>query len=295
MEDNEFEDWYNKADESTPIPVLDNQEYRNLRQQKIWNSISARIRPKKRIKVWQLIAASFLLVGITAMYMVNHLHTESAKVEYVRHQYQTQRGESKEITLPDGSLLYLFADSRVSLDSAHWASNRELLLEEGEIFVDVKRDTAHPFRIHTDIHVIRVLGTSFRVRSYSNDDDREVAVKTGLVEVSGIANQLEKLHLAAGEKLVYQLASGRYQIMEEDVSDIDSKIYGKLVYKQEHLGRILQDLSRMYDVDITCKIPGEEQYTVTFDRKSLQRDLEKLETIGGLKSRRVNGVIEVYK
>jgi transmembrane sensor len=294
MEDNEFEDWYNKADESRPIPVLDNQEYRNRRQQKIWNSLDARIRPKKRIKAWQLIAASFLLLGTTA-YIASYLYTESTKVEYVRNQYQTQRGESKEVTLPDGSRLYLFADSRVSLDSANWTNNRELLLEEGEIFVDVKRDTAHPFRIQTDLHVIRVLGTSFRVRSYSNDDDREVAVKTGLVEVSSIANQRERMRLAAGEKLVYQLASGRYSILEEDTGDVDSKIYGKLVYKQQHLGRILQDLSRMYDVEITCKIPHEGQYTVTFDRRFLQRDLEKLKTIGGLKSRRVNGVIEVYE
>ncbi|GAB4013500.1 hypothetical protein GCM10028808_32790 [Spirosoma migulaei] len=86
------------------------------------------------------------------------------------------------ITLKDGSTVVLSARSTLSYPERFGDKKREVYLQ-GEGFFDVKKDSAHPFIVHTGNLVTQVLGTSFMVKSYDEDSAIEVQVTRGRVSV----------------------------------------------------------------------------------------------------------------
>ena len=97
------------------------------------------------------------------------------------------------VNLPDGSSVLLSNGSSIRFGEVMDGEERNVFLN-GEGFFEVVKNPAKPFLVHTDKLTTRVLGTSFRVRSYPGHADAEVAVKTGKVVVmtsgSGAAEPL---------------------------------------------------------------------------------------------------------
>ena len=89
----------------------------------------------------------------------------------------------KEIILPDGSKVLLNSGSRIEFPAYFKGEKREVSLV-GEAFFDVHRDTLHPFIISTEGVKTQVLGTSFNVNAFPENDSISVSVATGKVRVS---------------------------------------------------------------------------------------------------------------
>lgn len=92
----------------------------------------------------------------------------------------------KKITLPDGSMVFMNTNSSISLQKGKFnASTREVWLEEGEAFFDIRRDENRPFIVHTrDGLRTQVLGTSFNIKSYKELNNQVITVRTGRVQVT---------------------------------------------------------------------------------------------------------------
>jgi transmembrane sensor len=112
----------------------------------------------------------------------------------------TRPGSKSKIQLPDGTLVWLNADSRLTYNDGFTGSAREVQLT-GEAYFDVAKDKARPFLIHTPSVDIRVLGTVFNVRSYSNERNTETALFQGSVEVTLHNSPDKKIILRPNEKL----------------------------------------------------------------------------------------------
>lgn len=84
-------------------------------------------------------------------------------------------------TLPDGSVVTLNKHSRLTCPKRFAGGNRDVKLE-GEAFFDITPDKQHPFIIAADGVSVKVVGTSFNVKT--NKERTEVIVETGIVEVS---------------------------------------------------------------------------------------------------------------
>ncbi|WP_454675214.1 FecR family protein [Achromobacter pestifer] len=93
----------------------------------------------------------------------------------------TERGERRQVTLPDGSVLEVNSGSRAEVKL--YAGRREVALDRGEINFTVSPDAARPFTVHAGSGVVRVTGTVFDVRR--DADQVAVLVESGTVEVSG--------------------------------------------------------------------------------------------------------------
>lgn len=93
----------------------------------------------------------------------------------------TDTGQRTDVSLPDGSVVVLNAESamNVSFD----ADRRRVELVRGEAFFDVRPDTERPFEVMAGRSVTRVVGTAFSVAL--QDGDAEVRVKRGHVRVTG--------------------------------------------------------------------------------------------------------------
>ncbi len=113
----------------------------------------------------------------------------------------TRNGSKSHLVLPDGTLVWLNAGSRIVYDKNFGAALREVSLT-GEAFFDVARNAEKPFLIHTARIDIKVLGTRFNVRSYPTDQTTEATLIRGSIEVSIKDRPSEKIILKPNEKLV---------------------------------------------------------------------------------------------
>lgn len=136
---------------------------------------------------WLRIAASAALI-ITAGWLVRSLVLSRSMVKLASGQSVLAE------TLPDGSVVTLNRDSRLSYPSGFAGENRSVTLQ-GEAFFKVAPDKNKPFIIKVNDVTVRVTGTSFNIKS--RNDITEVIVETGVVRVS---KQLQEVELKAGEK-----------------------------------------------------------------------------------------------
>ncbi|WP_242131153.1 FecR family protein [Aestuariivivens marinum] len=190
----------------------------------------------------------------------------------------TERGDKKEVYLPDGSKIVLNADSELSYPREFNDSIREVTLV-GEAFFDIKRDVTKPFIVNTNSIKIRVLGTSFNVKSYSKDKRIETTLVSGKVEL--IKDEETPIILAPSQKAVFHKKDNKLEI--EEVKSLDQVVSwreGKLIFNKTPLQEVVSDLERKYNtkIIINSKTLLNYEYTGTFDNLSIN-DVLKLLTI----------------
>jgi len=125
---------------------------------------------------------ALLIIGIFVFYRPQHQQTEDHEREY------TAIDAIENITLSDGSEIILNSGTTLRERA------REVWLDEGEAFFNVKPDATHPFIVHLHNGItVRVLGTSFTILSYMELPFQEISVLSGKVNVSTQHNQSMEL------------------------------------------------------------------------------------------------------
>ncbi|WP_405205189.1 FecR family protein [Aquimarina sp. LLG6339-5] len=154
---------------------------------------------------------------------------------------RTEMAETKTWTLPENSVVTLNADSSIEYDKKSFTKNRIIQLD-GEAFFDVEKGSS--FTVKTKNGDITVLGTEFNV--YSRDTHIEVHCFEGKVQVS---NSKETIILTPG-KAIKSNAEG--SLDSKEVKDSKpSWMLGKSTFNQVTLQRLIQELERQYDINIT--------------------------------------------
>lgn len=155
--------------------------------------------------------------------------------------YQTAIGQSRVLTLADGSKIVLNSGTRLSLRLA--AKERTAILEEGEAAFDVAHDPSRPFRIAAGGERVEVIGTEFDVLRHAGA--LTVTVRRGLVAVSPFGGQGGKpVLLPAGRQLHLASASATPVVSEVDPNVAFAWRAGRLIYRQARLSEVADDLSR---------------------------------------------------
>src|ERR1700738_3910132 len=95
----------------------------------------------------------------------------------------TKRKSHSNLQFPDGTLVVLNENSRISYNADYGRPNREITLE-GEAYFDVARNPGSPLVIHAGNINIKVLGTSFDVKAYPRDRQVEASLIRGAIELS---------------------------------------------------------------------------------------------------------------
>jgi ferric-dicitrate binding protein FerR (iron transport regulator) len=234
------------------------------------------------IRTWTNAAAAVLLLAVASYalyFMLSGQEQEAAPLttapspqqdaEIVK---QTAYGEKMTITLADSTVIRLNSGSqlRYLVDAS-----REVFLE-GEAFFDVSRDTLHPFLIHTANITTTVLGTSFNIRAFAEDEKIAVSVVTGEVQVEQQKNIPDKIvRLVPGEQAMYNRKDTRMVKGKFDYENVLSWKEGRLHFKNARFSDIEQTLERWYGVDIEVRHPGiENGFSGSYNRRSLESVLE---------------------
>jgi transmembrane sensor len=173
----------------------------------------------------------------------------------------TSRGQTYQFTLPDGTKVWLNADSKISFPSQFNGEERKIALS-GEGYFEVSKDKAHRFIVKTTTQEVTVLGTHFNISSYSDDHVTTTTLLEGSVKlsafdvISGKSNAILKPNQQA-----IQNPQGGMQVRDVDVAEAVDWKNGEFVFANEPLTSILKRVARWYDVDIVYE---RETPTATF-------------------------------
>lgn len=167
--------------------------------------------------------------------------TNSDNIQFAK--LQTPRGGTYSIRLPDGTKVWLNAGSELQYPLHFTAATREVKLK-GEGYFEVAHDKSHPFIVSTDIQHIKVLGTSFNIRAYS--EQQATTLVTGKVAVRHIGNNSETT-ITPGEQA--SIDHGNLEVSKVDVNDFTSWKEGLLAGNSATFRDIAVEVERWYDVD----------------------------------------------
>ena len=181
-----------------------------------WLSIGQKIKPERSLRLISLAPlwyAASLMVCI-ALGAVIALYTPKNELELQATRLITTTtisaplGAKSNITLPDGSRVWLNAGSEIQYSSDFGNENRDLQLT-GEAFFDVKSDSLKPFNVHATGMIVKALGTRFNVKAYPDDITMVATLETGAINVeimisSGGTITSRAVKLKPKEQLVVQ-------------------------------------------------------------------------------------------
>lgn len=199
----------------------------------------------------------------------------------------------KTVVLEDGTIITLAKESSIEVRRQFNTDRRELWLK-GEALFDVKHDASRPFTVHTSFDEVRVLGTTFNVKAYPDDQAMETSLIKGSVQVNSrqyagysvILKPNQKListkviDLAADSNPKSHFVVSAIKSARSDQSPAELKwVRTRLDIDNQPLSAIASKLQNWYGVEIqiTDDKVKDYRYSGIFENETLMKTLEALQ------------------
>lgn len=238
-------------------------------------------------------------ISLHAVNRGNELAYEKKEVareeEIIRYNtVEVPKGGEYHVSLADGTKVWFNEETKLRFPVTFAGVTRDIYLESGEIYLDVERDEAHPFIVHTVNGDVRVLGTEFNVKS--NPDH---SVVTTLVEGRVQVNREKaEVILHPNQQAVAGTISSPISVENVDVEEFVSWKNNIFYFKDEELETILDKLADWYGFVVFYESPEakSEKYFVRIDKYAeVDKILEVISDVSNIKFK-INGkTVSVYK
>lgn len=173
------------------------------------------------------------------------------------HELKVPRGGEYKLILSDGTRVWLNSESGIRFPGAFGHQNREIEIY-GEVYLEVKRDEARSFRVKAGEGKIEVLGTSFGMNVYPQEQVWTTTLVEGSVKVYfGKSN----LILSPGKKAF--VTDGRLEEITVDTEKELAWLRGIFVFEHDHLGDVVKKLERWYSVTFRFENEKIKEYVFT--------------------------------
>jgi len=251
-----------------------------------------RKRPKRLS--WIMVSVTGVLLIAFGWFAFNIGQPKTTKPLAQKAEIYTRQGARTKLVLPDSSVVWLNAGSKLTYEPDFGSSNRNTTLT-GEAFFDVKKSSL-PFLIHANGVHIKVLGTAFNVKSYPNEQTTETSLIRGRVEITLDKRPGESIILKPNEKLIVSNRLPEGKKKEQNVQPIvvlkeltrvndsllaeTSWVENKLVFHDESLEEVARKMERWYNVVIEIKDEKLAQLHVgggPFENESIEQALNALQ------------------
>lgn len=190
-------------------------------------------------------------------------------------------GSKTKLYLPDGTLVWLNAGSRMTYSQGFGVDNRKVELE-GEGYFEVKRNEKVPFFVKTKDLQLQVLGTKFNFRDYPEDHEVVVSLLEGKVELNNLLREEKESVLSPDERAVLNKANGLLTVESVTASNASQWTDGYLFFDEELLPDIAKELERSYNVKI--HIANDSLKTFRFYGNFVRREQNIQEVLEALAS-----------
>ena len=227
-------------------------------------------------------AMAMLLIGISSI-LFYYLPGNNRNKNFT--EISVLRGSKTQMTLADGSKLWLNAGSSVKYGNDYNKQKRDIFLE-GEAYFEVAKNRNKPFNVYAGGIVVHALGTIFNVKAYPEEKVVETTLVEGSVSVDVNNKPDEKIILKPHEQVFYNKSDLQNNDSEKilitkgiNTELFTSWINDKLVISSEDLESLTVKLGRKYDVKFHFE----------------DNALKKLRFTGVLKNETIEQILEVLK
>ncbi len=263
-----------------------NKEIIKEAENQLYKDFTGNRKNKKRSRnsslAWGLrIAAIFMLVGTFSLSGVIYFSGIFGEQSTVLKEVTTERGERANVQLNDGSVVNLASESQL-IYALEFGEDKRSVHLSGAAYFEVASDDGRPFNVFADEVVVQVLGTSFGVKSYQ-DEDIQVVVTSGEVKVGydGLASDLsDGVLLGKGDLVHFQRAVQELSVTQNvELNHHLGWLINRMVFDDTTLTEVSRKLERWYGVDITLSDPGLEKLrlSATFEGDSIHEVLRVIQ------------------
>lgn len=220
------------------------------------------------VSTFSMAASVLLILGFAWFFLAKNKITSVSSLENLKLTGQRQftkktndSGVAQTISLHDGSKVTLQPQSSLSYPAVFDGKIRVVRLE-GEAFFDVARNPEKPFLVHFNKLVVKVLGTSFTIRSFDSEEKVQVTVKTGKVsvfdneELTKTSNEpnptLNGIVLTANQEIYYKKDQKQFEkslianpvIVDQTVQEKD------FIFEETPLIEVFRKFEKAYGIPI---------------------------------------------
>lgn len=321
--------WHHRPDQYVSLDHAPDQHFAHILEMATnQNEEAVLIKSGLRSRIGKFAAAATLLTAIAGgvwMFMpkkTNRVLSADAK----RNEVVAGKGIRSKMVLPDGTQVWLNSDSKLQYAESFSGATREVTLE-GEAYFDVVKNPKRPFIVHTSAIDIRVLGTSFNVKSYPQEKTIETTLIRGMIEViNKIKPEAPKIILRPKEKLVFnklaeeinELPTGdQKENVRKDTSSQNkimaiaitalppnvadssltetSWVYNRLLFEGDSFREVAVKMERWFNIKINFKNEKVANYRLSgsFDRETIDEALQALKYIAPFNYKINNNEVDI--
>ena len=202
---------------------------------------------------------------------------------------ETRYCEQTKVILPDSTLVWLNAASRLSYTDEYMTDRRVKLSGEG--YFDVRHNPSAPFTVEMGENRITVSGTKFNACAYPGEGEVEAALLEGCIAFCNASVQVD---MQPGEILSYRLSDDNLKKYSGDVRSRTSWLRGTLECTSISLDRLLARISSIYGVDIRYSGENTQEFGFILNLKeSLPNILDALSCIRPMTWKQEDGIYYV--
>ncbi|WP_307984679.1 FecR domain-containing protein [uncultured Bacteroides sp.] len=217
---------------------------------------------------WKRLAVAILvLLAVSGLSYYSGYSSQDWTDEVVCFETVVPLGARSKVVLPDQSVVWVNAGSSLRYDKNFLKEKREVYLK-GEAFFEVTPDSLKPFVVKSEELAVKVLGTSFNIRTYEDEEEVDVVLLSGKVDVYMNRPVVLKhpVHLNPNEQLTYEKGSEKVFKREVEAADICAWVTGEMKFTKAPFSSLIKELERKYNVKLKVETSAllQEQYTGSF-------------------------------
>jgi ferric-dicitrate binding protein FerR (iron transport regulator) len=287
---------------TNPYKLDSDEAYKKIRQKLKTNKSEPESSGNHSLSFFLRIAAIFVLGFGLSWLLHDGLNKKTGIVEIAGYQKViVPYGSKTKLELPDGTRVTLNSGSTLKYPVQFGGKTRNVYLD-GEAYFDVKKDKTRPFFVNTSGIHIKVLGTSFNVKSYPEEKTVETTLITGSVQIFSDKDSRSAespVLLKPNQKAVYIKSSGllsdntRPDIPKDDTKPKIEPIHVESVVKTEPLTAwkdnrlefdnelfrdVIVKMERWYNVEITMNTAAlyKARFSGKFDKENVEQAMKAL-------------------
>jgi ferric-dicitrate binding protein FerR (iron transport regulator) len=259
----------------------------NIDSVKLFSKIEAKIKEKQKSKKKHFLiglrnAAAIFVLGLILPVIYYSIYTskkENRQVVYFKESLSNEK--VKKVTLSDGTNVWLMSGSTISYPSSFAGNETRNVEVKGEAFFNVTKDSKHPFIVNLGEVGLKVIGTSFNVMNYGDEDQIQIVLETGKIDLfKGDYNSNKQfVHVNPGQLATYEKNESKFSLKETDTDKFTSWTEGILLFHDDPLDEVLKKLGRWYNVaiEIDDSSVSNFPFTATIKNENLDQIIELLQ------------------
>lgn len=249
------------------------------------------------LRKYSQIAASLLIgvfLGTSGLYLFNQSgrQNDQAMVRTI----EVPLGSRSRLQLEDGTIVWLNAGSKFSCQPGFSQKNRQVTLE-GEGYFEVARNEKLPFIVNAKEIDVKVLGTKFNVKAYSDEQEIAVTLAEGSVNMIDKAVPSNSVIMVPQQQAVYNKQTGKTEVRKVSTDAICQWTTGAHFFNEVGFDEITGQLEKAFDVTFIFRNPERRQLRFYGEFRSTDT-LDDILTIMSSSEkftyRRTNNIIEIY-